>query len=122
MHHTIVWVDIPVADLDRAIAFYAAVLGKAVTKEGGPGFSLGILPHSDTEVGGCLYVAEDNAPSAKGPLLYLNAEGRLQAAVDAVAPAGGRVLQPPHEIGPHGWRAIVLDSEGNRLALHASTR
>jgi predicted enzyme related to lactoylglutathione lyase len=122
MHHTIVWVDIPVADLDRAIAFYAALLGQPVTKEGGPGFSLGILPHSDTEVGGCLYVAEDNAPSAQGPLLYLNAEGRLQAAVDAAGSAGGRLLQPPHEIGPHGWRAIVLDSEGNRIALHASAR
>jgi predicted enzyme related to lactoylglutathione lyase len=123
LHHTIVWVDIPVADLDRAIAFYTAVLGQSVSKEGGPGFSLGILPHSETEVGGCLYVADDdNAPSARGPLLYLNAEGRLQAAVDAVPRAGGRVLQPPHEIGPHGWRAIVQDSEGNRIALHASAR
>jgi predicted enzyme related to lactoylglutathione lyase len=123
MHHTIVWVDIPVTDLDRAIAFYSAVLGQTVSKEGGPGFSLGILPHSETEVGGCLYMADaDNAPSAKGPLLYLNAEGRLQAAVDAVAGRGGRVLQPPHEIGPHGWRAIVLDSEGNRIALHASAK
>jgi predicted enzyme related to lactoylglutathione lyase len=64
----------------------------------------------------------DNAPSAQGPLLYINCEGRLQAAVDAVPGRGGSVLQPPHEIGPHGWRALVLDSEGNRIALHASTK
>ena len=122
MRHTIVWVDIPVKDLDRAIAFYSAVLGQPVNKEGGPGFSLGILPHSDTEVGGCLYLPEaDNAPSLTGPLLYINAEGRLAAAVQAVPANGGQVLQPPHEIGPHGWRAIVADSEGNRVALHAST-
>jgi len=25
---------------------------------------------------------------------------------------------PKHSIGPHGHRAILLDSEGNRLALH----
>jgi len=24
-------------------------------------------------------------------------------------------------IGPHGFRAIVLDSEGNRIGLHSNT-
>ena len=33
---------------------------------------------------------------------------------------GGRVLQRAHPIGPHGWRALVLDSEGNRIALHST--
>jgi hypothetical protein len=28
-------------------------------------------------------------------------------------------LEPKHSIGPHGFRAIVLDSEGNRIALHS---
>jgi hypothetical protein len=41
----IVWVDIPCVDLDRAIAFYSAVLGCAVAKQEGPGFAMGILPH-----------------------------------------------------------------------------
>ena len=27
--------------------------------------------------------------------------------------------QAVHQIGPHGFRAIVVDSEGNRIALHA---
>ena len=30
---------------------------------------------------------------------------------------GGQVVDDVHSIGPHGFRAIVLDSEGNRLAL-----
>ncbi|MEK8029817.1 VOC family protein [Ideonella sp. DXS29W] len=120
MGHRIVWVDIPVTDLDRAIAFYSAVLGSQVTKEGGPGFSFGLLPHTGDEVGGCLYLGgADNAPSATGPLIYLNAEGRLAQAVDAVTSQGGRVVQPVHPIGPHGFRAIVVDSEGNRVALHS---
>jgi len=29
------------------------------------------------------------------------------------------VLQPKHPIGPYGFRAVVLDSEGNRIALHS---
>jgi len=120
MSNRIVWVDIPVLDLERAIAFYSAVLGSPVTKEGGPGFVFGLLPHSGSDVGGCLYSpGADNSPSQVGPLIYLNAEGRLAQAVQAVAVQGGQVLQPVHQIGPHGFRAIVLDSEGNRVALHA---
>ena len=120
MSNRVVWVDIPVLDLDRAIAFYSAVLGSPVTKEGGPGFVFGLLPHTGNDVGGCLYSpGDDNAPSKVGPLIYLNAEGRLEQAVRAVAAQGGQVLQAVHPIGPHGLRAIVLDSEGNRVALHA---
>ena len=114
----VVWFDIPCVDLDRAIGFYSAVLAVEVKKEGGPGFSMGILPHSD--VGGCLAVMDDNAPSERGPLIYLNCDGRLDAAVAVVEPNGGRVLQPKHQIGPHGFRAIIKDSEGNRLALHSN--
>ena len=120
MSNCVVWIDIPVRDLDRAIAFYSAVLGRPVTKEGGPGFVFGLLSHTGSEVGGCLYSPDsDNSPSKVGPLIYLNAEGRLAQAVLAVATQGGQVLQAVHPIGPHGFRTIVLDSEGNRIALHA---
>jgi uncharacterized protein len=120
MSNRVVWVDIPVTDLDRAISFYSAVLGARVTKEGGPGFAFGLFPHEGNEVGGCVYIAgPDNAPSKSGPLIYLNADGRLGQAVQAVVESGGQVLQQPHQIGPHGWRAIVADSEGNRIALHS---
>jgi len=122
MSHRFVWVDIPVVDLDRAIAFYAAVLGTAVTREGGPGFSFGLLAHSGSDVAGCLYVADDNAPSPRGPLVYLNVDGRIADAERAVAARGGKVLKATHAIGPHGYRAIVVDSEGNRVALHSGTR
>jgi predicted enzyme related to lactoylglutathione lyase len=120
MSHSFVWIDIPVTDLDRAIAFYAAVTGGTITKEGGPGFSFGLFPHGDNDVAGCLYVPEgDNKPSREGPLVYLNADGRLDAAIAAVEAHGGQVVQPRHQIGPFGWRALVVDSEGNRIALHS---
>jgi predicted enzyme related to lactoylglutathione lyase len=115
----IVWVDIPVSDLSRAIRFYSAVLGKPVEKQDYPGMSIGLLPQSEDGASGCLFTKPDEKPSDRGPLVYLNAQGRLDEAVAAVAPNGGKVLQPAHPIGPHGFRAVILDSEGNRVALHS---
>jgi predicted enzyme related to lactoylglutathione lyase len=119
MPNQVVWFDIPVLNLDRAIRFYGAVLGAEVSKQEFQGMALGVLPHADKGVGGCLFTHEGERPSDHGPLLYLNAQGRLDQAVAAVEPHGGKVLQPKHPIGPHGFRAVVLDSEGNRLALHS---
>jgi len=119
MANQIVWVDIPVKDLERAIRFYSAILGAEVKKEQFPEMSIGVLPHEDGEVGGCLVRHEGDEPSTQGPLLYLNANGRLDQAVAAVQTSGGKVLQPKHSIGPYGYRAIILDSEGNRIALHS---
>ena len=118
--HQVVWFDIPVRDLDRAVRFYSAVLGVLLRKEqAGRGVAMAVLPHSDASVGGCLVQTMDAKPSDGGPLLYLNADGRLDAAVAAAGIAGGTVIQPKHSIGPDGYRAIVLDTEGNRIALHS---
>ena len=43
-----------------------------------------------------------------------------RAAIAQVRKLGGSVLQDAHPLGPHGWRAVVIDCEGNRIALHAS--
>lgn len=118
MANQIVWADIPVLDLDRAIAFYSAVLGRPVRKQEYPGITIGLLP-DESEVGGCLVLKGRLQPSATGPLIYLNAQGRLDEAVAAVEPNGGTIVQPRHAIGPYGFRAIILDSEGNQIALHS---
>jgi hypothetical protein len=83
---------------------------------------IGVLPHAQDSVSGCVFVpaAEDkNQPSANGPLIYLNCDGRLDAAIAEVEKNGGKLLQSKHPIGPYGFRAIVTDSEGNRVALHS---
>lgn len=124
MANQVVWFDIPVTDLDRAIRFYSAVLGAPVKKQEFPGMVFGQLPHQESEVSGCLTPGcageeQGNRPSANGPLLYLNCQGRLDVAISAAGLNGGKVLQPKHQIGPYGFRAVVLDSEGNRIALHS---
>ena len=119
MANQFVWVDIPVLKLGRAIRFYSAVIGMEVEKNDYPGMSIGTFPHKDDEVGGCLYMSETVKPSADGPLIYLNAHGRLDEAIEAAQATGGKVLQAKESIGPYGYRAIILDTEGNRIALHS---
>jgi predicted enzyme related to lactoylglutathione lyase len=118
-NHRAVWFDIPVADLDRAVAFYRAVLGIRVDKQTFGDVSLGIMEH-DNGTGGCLVVNKEEI-AAGGVLVYLNVNGRIRDAMSKVVPNGGSVIQETHSLGPHGFRAVVLDSEGNRIALHSET-
>ena len=78
---------------------------------------MAILPYAEGSIGGCLLQNADSKPSESGPLVYLNTDGRLDEALSAVERHGGRVLAARHSIAPFGFRAIVLDSEGNRVAL-----
>jgi len=113
-----VWFDISVADLDRSIRFYSAVLAVEVSKEQMGDFSMGVLHHRDGN-GGCLVVNEAGISSSAGILVYMNTNGRIRDAVEKTESLGGKIQEPIHAIGPHGFRAIVLDSEGNRIALHS---
>jgi uncharacterized protein len=123
---TLCWTDIPVVNLDRALLFYSAVMGREVKKISENGFEYGLLPHEEQNASGCLCVAGDslgnpNQPSQHGPLIYLSVEGRLGDAVAAARKNGGKILEERQQVGPHGFRALIIDSEGNRLALHSST-
>jgi predicted enzyme related to lactoylglutathione lyase len=119
LHNRAVWFDIPVAELKRAADFYSAVLAVKVDIFSDAGFSFAVIEHSDGN-GGCL-VPNPADISNKGVMLYLNVNGRIQDAVAKVNLHGGKVLQAVHAIGPHGFRAVVIDSEGNRVVLHSET-
>ncbi|TAL61800.1 MAG: VOC family protein [Legionella sp.] len=119
VNNTFCWIDIPVLNLDRAISFYAAILDQDVQKISEQGFEFGLLPHTENNVSGCLCVMDDRKPSQEGPLVYLNVEGRLAQAAEAVKEVGGKVLKAPEQIGPYGHRAVILDSEGNAVALYS---
>lgn len=120
-HNRAVWFDIPVADLDRAAEFYAAVLNIKVHKEAFDGYSFCVLDHQDGN-GGCLIESKAEVSADRGILVYMNVENRINDAVGQTVAHGGKVLKEIHAIGPHGFRALVLDSEGNRIALHSTTQ
>ena len=116
MTNRVVWFDLPASDVERAMRFYSAVLSVDV-KEQFPG--VGVIPADHGSVSGCIFKSEEVQPSDQGALLYFNVNGRLAEAVAAVEKNGGRVVEPAQPIGEFGHRAVVIDSEGNRVALHS---
>ena len=118
MTNHIVWFDIPVIKLERAIRFYANVLNIKISKDF-PDMPVGVFAHEENAVSGCLYETKDDKPADSGILIYFNANGRLDEALKEVVNFGGFILKDKQQIGPYGFRAIVLDSEGNRIALHS---
>jgi len=117
--NTFCWIDIPVIDLDRAILFYEAILNESVQKITEHGLEFGLLPHKEDNVSGCLCVMSDRKPSQNGALIYLNLEGQLDRAIVDAQKHGGELLKAKEQIGPYGNRAIILDTEGNSIALYS---
>lgn len=119
-HNRVVWFDLPVVELDRAVDFYKNVLAIKVSKEKYEDFDFAVLEHDEGN-GGCLVPGKNEGDETGGILIYLNVNGRLKDAVAQVDKNGGKMIEPIHPIGPHGFRAIVHDSEGNRICLHSES-
>lgn len=120
MHNAINWFEIPVNDMSRAQTFYESLLGRPLKREECGGFPMAMLPADDKAVSGCLIQGEGFTPSEQGSVLYLNAEPSLDAALARASAAGGRVALDktalPDDLGVF---AHIIDSEGNRIGLHA---
>jgi predicted enzyme related to lactoylglutathione lyase len=119
--HAIDWFEIPVSDMDRAAAFYEALLATTIRRERIEPHALGVIKYDASAVGGCLIQGDDvPAPSTAGTLVYLNAGPSLDTVLARVEAAGGRITTPKVTLpGEMGCFAHITDSEGNRVGLHA---
>lgn len=116
------WFELYVNDLDRAKRFYETVLGTSLHDGGMEGCRMAMFPFDEANgVGGAITKMDGMTPGPGGTLVYLNAEGDLDGVIGRVAAAGGAVLRPRMPIPPHGFIAIILDSEGNVVGLHSMT-
>ena len=121
--HAISWFEIPTADINRAQKFYETIFGINMIPLDLPNIQLRMFPIEEPmNIGGALvYNKEFYKPSSSdGPLIYLNGNPDVQNILDKIEGAGGQVLVPKTEISPeHGYMAVFLDTEGNRIALHS---
>lgn len=122
-HNPIGWVEIPVNDLTRAAKFYETVLMIEIQKVQFGDVLMGWLPsHANgTGTSGTLIQYEDayKPSETHGPLIYFTCLD-LGDELNRVEEAGGKVLQAKTQISEEiGYMALILDTEGNRIALHS---
>ena len=115
------WYEIPAADLDRAVNFYSSLFNIKFETIQTTHHTMAFFPET-SGIGGALVHGDGCVPSQTGPLLYLNAKEELDEMLGKVQRAGGQTLMGKTSIGEElGFYALVLDSEGNRLALTSRT-
>jgi predicted enzyme related to lactoylglutathione lyase len=120
MTNAINWFEIPVLDFARAKKFYETLYGAEVQEMPHPSFKYGMLPADmQNGVGGGIVQGEGFEPSTKGVLIYLNGGEDLSTPLSKVENAGGKILLPKTSLGPNGFMAHILDTEGNKIALHS---
>lgn len=118
------WFEIPVEKMGRAISFYEKVFDlKLDLHKMGP-LEMAWFPWIEDTSGspGSLVCYPDAyKPSADGVLIYLTAHsGDLNNELARVEAVGGKILQEKTEISAdYGFMALIIDSEGNRIALHS---
>jgi predicted enzyme related to lactoylglutathione lyase len=120
MKNALNWFEIPVRDMDRAVAFYETVLGGKVSRGVFGGLPYGVLPYDQPGVGGGLVHDARRTPGAAGTLVYLNADGQLDAILARAAAAKATVILPKTDIGKDGFIAVIVDSEGNHLGFNSA--
>jgi predicted enzyme related to lactoylglutathione lyase len=99
-------IQIPVPDLDAALAFYRDRLGHTLTWRIETAAGLR-MPETDAEI-----VLQTERPEPETDLLVESADDAARVFVEA----GGSIVVPPFDI-PVGRCVVVADPWGNRLVL-----
>jgi len=117
------WFEIPAKDITRAKKFYESVFN--VKMEDMPEMMGMKMTGFPTEMGngkvsGALVQSQMHNPSTDGAVVYLNANPAIQTVIERVEKSGGKVVMPKTHISPEiGYMAFFVDSEGNKVGLHA---
>lgn len=110
-----VWFEIPVTDMNRAKAFYAAVLETELKDDNTGPNPMAIFPASETGVAGHLYPGKPSA-GGDGNTVHLASPDPLEAALERVRRNGGEVTSDIVTIPP-GRFAYCRDPDGNSIGL-----
>lgn len=120
MANVLNWIEIPVTDINRAVKFYAQVIGGEFQQMEMMGYKMAFFPMEGEGVGGALVEGEGYKPTLEGAVVYLNGNDDLSIPLSKVETAGGKIIMPKTKITDDiGYMAFFIDSEGNRVAFHS---
>lgn len=113
------WFEIPAVNFQQAVNFYNHIYGIEMEQNFNGNLAMAFFP-AKNGIGGAIVAGPDSTPCDTGTLLYLNGGKDLNHILSKVEEAGGRIVMPKTLINvEHGFFAIFIDSEGNKLALHS---
>lgn len=110
--------EIPVTDMDRALAFYTSVFGFEFEKDIIHNNEMAFFPLNPDHAGitGALAKGEIYKPTLEGTLIYLHTDD-IEKTLELAVQNGAEILFPMTSNGDWGYVAEFKDSEGNRIAL-----
>lgn len=126
MDNPVGWFEIYVNNMARAKAFYQGLLGVTLTPlespHGDGQLEMWAFPMKDGSYGASGTLARMPGISAGGnsTLVYFSSED-CATELARVVSLGGRVQQAKTSVGPYGYMALVVDTEGNLVGLHSMT-
>ncbi len=120
---TIGWFEIPVNDMDRAIAFYEKIFDCKLNKQVMGDFQMAWFPSSEDGKGaeGSLVCHKEfyETSGHAGTLVYFSSDD-CEVELSRVEDAGGKLQIAKRLITPDiGYMGVFLDSEENRIAIHS---
>ena len=118
-YNPVIYFEIPVEDLNRAVKFYANVFNFKFEMKNIDSNEMALFPFNNNVLGisGALAKGDIYKPTKKGVLIYFNTEN-IEKVLEIVIQNGGQILYPKTSNGDLGYVAEFKDSEGNRIALH----
>jgi predicted enzyme related to lactoylglutathione lyase len=114
----VIYFEIPVHDIERAIKFYKAVFNFDFGKETIDNYEMALFPFAEENSGisGALAKGEIYNPTKDGVVIYFSTEN-IDEALELAFSNGGQILYPKTDNGI-GFVAEFEDTEGNRIALY----
>ena len=125
--NVLTWFEIPVTNSQRAKKFYETILDIEMQTHTFPEtneeltffpYNPAVIQATSGRVSGVLSKSDSNKPSANGTLVYINASPDIQTVLDKVEEAGGQINLPKTKMNA-GYIALITDTEGNKVGLHA---
>lgn len=118
----VIYFEIPVNDIDRAIKFYQKVFGFSFYKEVIDNNDMALFPFREENLGisGALAKGDIYKPTKDGVLIYFKTES-IDEILKLVSENGGYTLYPKTK-NEAGLVAEFEDTEGNRIALFQATK
>lgn len=116
------WVEIPVANMDRAVEFYSSIFQQKMhVFDADKSRKLALMPPGaglvDTiEPVGSLLQVKNFQPNNDGAIIYFDPVDNLDAFIKRVEQAAGAITFPKFRIG-NGYLATFTDSEGNMIGV-----